>query len=70
MPSPAGPREIRDENGDLIAQVWEENPGTVMRALKCRLANEVRELIDYPETWHKLSDRKLFALCKTGEKRG
>ena len=60
-------REIRDENGDLIAQVWEENAGTVMRALKCRLGGEMKELIDYPETWHKLSDRKLYALCKQGD---
>ncbi len=69
MTKPPAAREIRDENGDLIAQIWEENPGTVMRALKCRLGGETRELIDYPEAWHKLSDRKLYALCKTGEKR-
>lgn len=62
-------REIKDENGDVIARVWEENPGTMMRCLKAQLADGVHELIDYPETWRKLSDRKLFALAKTGERR-
>ncbi|MBL8989763.1 MAG: hypothetical protein JNJ80_26070 [Gemmatimonadetes bacterium] len=66
---PEGIREIRDEDGDVIARVWEENPGTMMQCLKCQLADGPRELIEYPATWRKLSDRKLFALCKTGEKR-
>lgn len=66
---PEGVREIKDENGDVIARVWEENPGTMMRALRCQLADGTRELIDYPETWRKLSDRKLFALCRSGERR-
>ena len=62
-------REIRDENGDVIARVWEENPGTVLQSLKCQVADGLRELIEYPATWRKLSDRKLFALARTGEKR-
>lgn len=62
-------REIKDENGDTIARVWEENPGTMMKCLKAQLADGVRELIDYPDTWRKLSDRKLFALAKSGERR-
>lgn len=66
---PEGIREIRDEDGDVIARVWEEYPGTMMQCLKCQLADGPRELIEYPATWRKLSDRKLFALCKTGEKR-
>lgn len=66
---PEGIREIRDEDGDVIARVWEENPGTMMQCLKCQLADGPRELLEYPATWRKLSDRKLFALCKTGEKR-
>lgn len=62
-------REIRDENGDVIARVWEENPGTVLQCLKCQLADGTRELLEYPATWRKLSDRKLYALCKTAEGR-
>ena len=62
-------REIRDEDGDVIARVWEENPGTVLRCLKCQLADGTRELLEYPETWRKLSDRKLYALCRAGEAR-
>lgn len=62
-------REIRDENGEVIARIWEENPGTMLKALKCQLADGERELIDYPDAWRKLSDRKLFALAKSGERR-
>lgn len=58
-------REIRDEDGDVIARVWEENPDTVFRCLKCELGDGVHELLEYPETWRKLSDRKLFALCRS-----
>jgi hypothetical protein len=57
-------REIKDENGVAIARVWEENPGTMLRCLKCQLADGPKELIEYPETWRKLSDRKLYALCR------
>lgn len=60
-----GVREIRDENGDVIARVWEENPGTVLRCLKCRLNDGEHELLEYPDTWRKLSDRKLYALCRS-----
>ena len=62
-------REIKDENGDVIARVWEENPGTMMKCLKAQLAGGLHELIEYPDTWRKLSDRKLFALAKSGEPR-
>lgn len=65
----SGTREIRNEDGDLIARVTEVNPGTVLQSLRCELRGEVRELIDYPATWVKLSDRKLFALCRQGEVR-
>lgn len=64
MASTAEPREIKDENGDLIARVWEENPGTPMQCLKCQIAGETKEVLEYPETWRKLSDRKLYAFCK------
>ncbi len=57
-------REIKNEDGDVIARVWEENPGTMLRCLKCQVAGEAKELIEYPQTWNKLSDRKLFALLK------
>jgi len=64
----AGPvREIRDENGDVIARVWEESSGTVLASLKCELAEGTRELLEYPDNWKKLSDRKLFALGRSGE---
>jgi hypothetical protein len=63
------PREIKDEDGEVIARVWEDNPGTVLQSLRCQLADGERELLEYPATWRKLSDRKLFALCKTGEPR-
>lgn len=66
--TPTDVREIRDENGDVIARVWEENPGTVLACLKAQLADGTRELLEYPATWRKLSDRKLFALCRSGEK--
>lgn len=68
-PRPAGPavRQILDENGDLLYRVTEENPGTMFRSLRCESRTEVRRVIDYPETWAKLSDRKLFQLCRTGE---
>lgn len=62
-------REIRNEDGDVIARVSEENPGTVLQCLRCELLGEVRELIEYPATWAKLSDRKLFALCRQGDVR-
>ena len=62
-------REIKDENGDVIARVWEENPGTLMKCLQAQLAGGLHELIEYPDTWRKLSDRKLFALAKSGEPR-
>lgn len=64
MPQSAAPREIKDENGDLLARVWEENPGTVLRCLKAHVAGQQKELLDYPEAWHKLSDRKLYALVR------
>jgi hypothetical protein len=64
MATPPEVREIRDENGDLLARVWEENPGTMLRSLHCVVRGETKELIDYPENWRKLSDRKLYALCK------
>ena len=64
MAVPAAVREIKDENGDLIARVWEENPGTPMQCLKCQIAGETKEVIEYPDTWRKLSDRKLYAFCK------
>ena len=57
-------REIKDENGDVIARGWEENPGTMLRCLQCQVAAGPKELIEYPETWRKLSDRKLYALCR------
>jgi hypothetical protein len=63
------PREIKNENGDVIARVWEENPGTMLQCLKCQLTDGERELLEYPATWRKLTDRKLFALCQSGEKR-
>ncbi len=66
---PEAIREIKDENGEVIARVWEENPGTVLQCLKCQLADGPRELLEYPAAWRKLSDRKLFALCRTGDKR-
>jgi hypothetical protein len=66
--SGSGPREIRDEDGDLLFRVTEENPGTVLRCLRCESRAEVRQVLDYPETWHKLSDRKLYKLCLTGDR--
>lgn len=63
----SGTREIRNEDGDLIARVTEVNPGTVLQCLRCELRSEVRELLEYPATWARLSDRKLFALCQQGE---
>lgn len=63
--SPA--REIRDENGDLLYRVTEENPGTMLRALRCESRTEVRQVLDYPDTWRKLSDRQLYKLCRTGD---
>jgi hypothetical protein len=63
------PREIKDEDGEVIARVWEENPGTVLQCLRCQLGDGERELIEYPATWRKLSDRKLFVLCKSGTPR-
>jgi len=65
----SGTREIRNEDGDLIARVTEVNPGTVLQCLRCELRSEVRELLEYPATWARLSDRKLFALCQQGEVR-
>jgi len=62
-------REIRDENGDLLYRVTEENPGTVLRALRCESRTEVRQVLDYPETWAKLTDRQLYRLCRSGELR-
>jgi hypothetical protein len=64
----AGPREIRDENGDLLFRVTEENPGTVLRALRCEGPAESRQVIDYPERWYALSDRQLHRLCRSGER--
>jgi hypothetical protein len=70
-PTPAGGgREIRDENGDLLFRVTEENPGTVLRCLRCESRAEVRQVLDYPETWRKLSDRKLYKLCLAGDRLG
>lgn len=63
-----GPREIRDENGDLLFRVTEVNPGTVLRALRCESRTEVLEVLDYPETWRRLSDRQLYRLCRAGQK--
>ena len=60
-------REIKDENGDLLFRVWEENPGTLLRALHCESAREIRQAVDYPENWFKLSDIKLYKLCRSAE---
>ena len=65
--TPPAAREIRDENGDLLFRVTEENPGTLLRALRCESRTEVRQVIDFPENWHKLSDRKLYRLCQSGD---
>ena len=68
-PPTRGPavRQILDENGDLLYRVTEENPDTMFRALRCESRTEVRRVIDYPDTWRKLSDRKLHRLCRSGE---
>lgn len=60
-------RRILDENGDLLCQVTEENPGTMLRSLRCESRTEVRRVIDYPDAWARLSDRQLYRLCQTGE---
>ena len=60
-------REIRDENGDLLFRVYEENPGTVFRALRCDSRSEQRRALQYPENWHRLSDIKLYKLCGAAE---
>jgi hypothetical protein len=60
-------REILDENGDLLYRVREENPGTVFAVLVCESRTETRHCLEYPERWHRLSDKKLYALCKSGE---
>lgn len=64
---PAGTREIRDENGDLLYRVTEEHAGTVLRALRCESRTEVRQVLDYPEQWWRLSDRQLHRLCRSGD---
>jgi hypothetical protein len=60
-------REIRDENGDLRWRVTEVNAATVLRALRCESQREVREVLDYPDEWRKLTDRQLDRLCRTGQ---
>jgi hypothetical protein len=66
---PASPpvRQILDENGDLLFRVTEENPGTMFRSLRCESPSEVLRVIEYPEAWARLTDRKLYQLCRTGE---
>lgn len=59
-------REIKDEDGELMMRVWEENAGTVLRALRWQSPAESRELLDYPEQWFKFSDRQLYKLCRGG----
>jgi len=63
----AGPRDILDENGDLLYRVTEDNAGTMFKCLRCESKAEIRQLLEYPDTWRKLSDRQLFKLCRTGE---
>lgn len=60
-------REIKDENGYLLYRVVEENPGTAFASLRCESRSEVRRVYGIPERWHRLSDRKLYALCKAGD---
>jgi hypothetical protein len=67
MNDPSRIREIKDENGDLLFRVWEENPGTMLGALRCESPREVRQAIDYPENWHRLSDVKLCKLCRSAD---
>ncbi len=61
------PREIKDENGDLLYRVREENPGTMFRSLVCEGPKGNRRVTEYPEQWRRLSDVKLYKLCQSGE---
>lgn len=65
---PAGPRVIRDENGDVLCTVREENPGTMFRALIAEGRGGTRRLLEYPEQWRRLTDVKLYRLCQSGER--
>lgn len=67
MPDANTPREIRDENGDLLYSVREENPGTMFRALICEGPKDSRRVTEYPEQWRRLSDVKLYKVCQSGE---
>lgn len=65
MPDEA--RVIRDENGDVLFEVREENPGTMFRSLRADGPRGSRRVLEFPDNWRRLTDVKLYKLCQAGE---
>lgn len=61
---PSGSRVVLDEDGGMFFTAWEENPGTVFKALCCEWGDELRQALEYPDSWPKMTDGELYRFFK------